>query len=64
MNAELVLGELEKMNIKNSRPHDYLVEMYKSDKQMVKIRRYLTEKEERVKEKMQGKDWMSKTKRR
>lgn len=40
------------------------MEMYKSDKQMYKVRRYLTDKEERVKEKMQGKDWESKTKRR
>lgn len=52
------------MKIKNERPADYLVEMYKSDKQMFKVRRYLTEKEEKIKEKMQGKDWESKTKRR
>ena len=51
------------MKIKNERPADYLVEMYKSDKQMFKVRRYLTEKEEKVKEKMQGKDWESKNKR-
>ena len=51
------------MNIKNERPPDYLVEMYKSDKQMFKVRRYITEKETKVKEKMQGKDWLSKTKR-
>lgn len=38
--------------------------MYKSDKQMMKVRRYLTEKEDRIKEKLQGKDWMSKNKRR
>jgi len=52
------------MNIKNERPADYLVEMYKSDKQMFKVRRYLTQKEEDIKEKMQGKDWQSKNKRR
>lgn len=51
------------MKIKNQRPADYLVEMYKSDKQMMKVRKYLTEKQERIKEKMQGKDWMSKNKR-
>lgn len=51
------------MNIKNERPPDYLVEMYKSDKQMFKVRRYITEKEEKVKQKLQGKDWMSKAKR-
>jgi hypothetical protein len=34
------------MKIANERPADYLVEMYKSDKQMFKVRRYLTEKEE------------------
>lgn len=51
------------MNIKNERPPDYLVEMYKSDKQMFKVRRYITDKETKVKEKMQGKDWLSKTKR-
>jgi DNA-directed RNA polymerase alpha subunit len=38
--------------------------MYKSDKQMMKVRNFLTEKEERVKEKLQGRDWMSKAKRR
>lgn len=37
--------------------------MYKSDKQMFKVRRYITDKETKVKEKMQGKDWLSKTKR-
>jgi len=37
--------------------------MYKSDKQMFKVRRYITDKESQVKEKMQGKDWLSKTKR-
>lgn len=52
------------MKIKNERPADYLVEMYKSDKQMFKVRRYLTQKEEQIKEKMQGKDWQSKTQRR
>ena len=52
------------MNIKNERPSDYLVEMYKSDKQMLKVRRYLAAKEEDVKEKMQGKGWESKNKRR
>ena len=52
------------MKIKNERPADYLVEMYKSDRQMFKVRRYLTQKEETVKEKMQGKDWQSKNKRR
>lgn len=52
------------MKIKNERPADYLVEMYKSDKQMFKVRRYLTEKEEEIKEKMQGKDWEGKNKRR
>jgi hypothetical protein len=31
--------------------------MYKSDKQMFKVRRHLTEKEEKLKEKLQGKDW-------
>ena len=30
---------------------------------MFKVRRYLTEKEENIKEKMQGKDWLSKNKR-
>jgi hypothetical protein len=45
------------MKIRNDRPKDYLVEMYKSDKQMFKVRRYLTDKDEKVKEKMQGKDW-------
>jgi hypothetical protein len=63
-NSEHVLKKLEEMNIKNERPSDYLVEMYKSDKQMFKVRRYLTEKEENIKEKMQGKDWQSKNKRR
>lgn len=52
------------MKIPNERPADYLVEMYKSDKQMFKVRRYLTEKEEKIKEKMQGKDWEGKNKRR
>ena len=52
------------MKIRNDRPKDYLVEMYKSDKQMFKVRRYLTDKDEKVKEKMQGKDWQSKNKRR
>ncbi len=51
------------MKIKNERPADYLVEMYKSDKQMMKVRKFLTEKQERVKQKMQGHDWMSKNKR-
>lgn len=37
------------MNIKNERPPDYLVEMYKSDKQMFKVRRYITDKETKVK---------------
>ncbi len=45
------------MKIKNERPSDYLVQMYKSDNQMFKVRRYLTEKEEKIKGKMQGKDW-------
>lgn len=58
-----MLNKLEGLKIKNERPADYLVEMYKSDKQMMKVRKFLTEKEERIKEKMQGKDWMSKTKR-
>ena len=52
------------MKVKNERPADYLAEMYKSDKQMFKVRRYLTEKETKVKEKMQGKTWESKNKRR
>lgn len=56
-NAQTVLKQLEEMKIKNERPADYLVEMYKSDKQMFKVRRHLTEKEEEIKEKMQGKDW-------
>ena len=51
------------MNIKNERPADYLVEMYKSDKLMFKVRRYITDKESKVKERMQGKDWLSKTNR-
>ena len=51
------------MNIRNERPSDYLVEMYKSDKQMLMVR-YLAAKEEDVKEKMQGKGWESKKKRR
>jgi hypothetical protein len=38
--------------------------MYKSDRQMFKVRRYLTEKEEKIKGKMQGKDWEGKNKRR
>lgn len=63
-NVEWVLNKIDELKIKNERPPDYLVEMYKSDKQMLKVRRYLTEKEERVKEKMQGHDWMSKNKRR
>jgi hypothetical protein len=36
--------------------------MYKSDKQMFKVRRFITDKESKIKEKMQGKDWLSKTK--
>jgi hypothetical protein len=56
-NTQTVLKQLEEMKIANERPADYLVEMYKSDKQMFKVRRYLTEKEEEIKEKMQGKDW-------
>jgi hypothetical protein len=56
-NTQTVLKQLEQMKIPNDRPADYLVEMYKSDKQMFKVRRYLTEKEEKIKEKMQGKDW-------
>jgi hypothetical protein len=62
-NTQEVLKQLEAMKIKNERPADYLVEMYKSDKQMFKVRRHLTEKEENIKEKMQGKDWASKTQR-
>jgi len=63
-NTKNILGQLEAMKIKNERPADYLVEMYKSDKQMFKVRRHLTEKEEKIKEKMQGKDWQGKNKRR
>lgn len=63
-NAQNILKQLEQMKIANERPADYLVEMYKSDKQMFKVRRYLTEKEEKIKEKMQGKDWEGKNKRR
>ena len=44
-NSTRVLKQLEEMKIKNERPADYLVEMYKSDKQMFKVRRHLTEKE-------------------
>lgn len=49
INVEAVLNKIEEMKIKNERPPDYLVEMYKSDKQMLKVRRYLTQKEEKVK---------------
>jgi hypothetical protein len=56
-NTQKVLKQLEVMKIANERPADYLVEMYKSDKQMFKVRRYLTEKEELIKEKLQGKDY-------
>jgi hypothetical protein len=63
-NCHQVLKKLEALNIKNERPADYLVEMYKSDRQMFKVRRHLTEKEEQIKERMQGKDWQSKNKRR
>lgn len=62
-NTEKVLDQLNQMNIRNERPADYLVEMYKSDKQMFKVRRFITDKETKIKEKMQGKDWLSKTKR-
>lgn len=48
-NTQTVLKQLEEMKIANERPADYLVEMYKSDKQMFKVRRYLTEKEEEIK---------------
>lgn len=51
------------MSVKNERPPDYLVEMFKSDKLMFKVRRYITDKESKVKERMQGKDWLSKTQR-
>jgi hypothetical protein len=37
--------------------------MYKSDKLMFKVRRYITDKENKIKERMQGKDWLSKTQR-
>jgi len=43
-NSENVLNKLDEMKIKNERPADYLVEMYKSDKQMMKVRKFLTEK--------------------
>lgn len=63
-NTQKVLKQLEVMKIANERPADYLVEMYKSDKQMFKVRRHLTEKEELIKEKLQGKDYQGKNKRR
>ena len=44
-NCQNVLRQFEEMKIKNERPADYLVEMYKSDRQMFKVRRYLTDKE-------------------
>lgn len=48
-NTKEVLRQLEEMEVKNERPADYLVEMFKSDKQMFKVRRHLTEKEEDIK---------------
>ena len=51
------------MSVKNERPPDYLVEMFKSDKLMFKVRRYITDKESKVKQRMQDKDWLSKTQR-
>lgn len=43
-NTENVLNQLDELKIKNERPADYLVEMYKSDKQMMKVRKFITEK--------------------
>lgn len=40
-NVEAVLKQLTEMQIRNERPADYLVEMYKSDKQMFKVRKHL-----------------------
>lgn len=62
-NTKEVLAQLQEMGVKNERPADYLVQMYKSDNQMFKVRRYLTEKQQKIKQKMQGKDWESKNKR-